>query len=244
MFVTRLVFCAIIATLFAPVRAAYVYTLTRGGAAPASSFYGYDLTSTVGTNQAVLNSRSFSVQAYANYGAVAAEAYTNCVGELGRNCNASAYAVAEFKDALTILGFGGYIEALLYYGSASLDGVDSRGSFAIGDQGVSWVGYRYRNGTDPASPKTIRFAFTANVPFMLFAHVEGTACQDGGVFCYSGSSDGEGRENFVQIRVLDLNNNPVTNFSYVTESGSPYYITGGTNASAPEPSTFCGGPQG
>jgi len=49
---------------------------------------------------------------------------------------------------------------------------------------------------------------------------------------------GEGYENFGQFKVFDLNNNPVSNFSYVTESGSPYNITGGTNASAPEPATF------
>jgi hypothetical protein len=235
MFVTRLVFCAMIATLFAPLRAAYVYTSAAGGTAPQCCYFYDNETHDVGTEKAVAYSRGFSAGAYANYGGVGANTYSNCVGVLGPRCSSFASAVAEFKDTLTILGVSGYIESQAFFRQHLLDG-NASGNFSIGDQYFSWLGGRYE--TFPASPGAMRFAFTADVPFTIFAHVEASACQDGGIFCYAGSSDGEGYENFGQFKVFDLTNNPVSNFSYATESGSPYNIAGGTNVSAPEPATF------
>ena len=234
MHVRRLVFCAVITTLFSPVRAAYLYTFASGASSSSTGSYP-DGTSNVGTDRAIAYSRTFSAYANASYGAVGADTYSNCVSALGLFCNSSAYAIAEFKDSLTILGFGGYIEAQVFFRSPSLDG-GSRGDFTMGNQSASWFGYT--RGTFPAPPQTIRFAFTANVPFTLFAHVEGRACQDGGYLCYSGSSDGEGYSSFRQFNVFDLNNAPVSNFNYVTESRNPYNIAGGTNASAPEAGTL------
>src|SRR6266851_4034457 len=147
MFVTRLVFCAIIATLFAPLRAAYIYTSAAEGTAPQCCYFYDNEAHDVGTDRAVVYSRAFSAGAYANCGGVDANTYSNCVGVLGPRCSSFASAVAEFKDALTILGASGYIEAQAFR-QHLLDG-DTSGNFSMGDQYFRWLGGRYE--TSPAS---------------------------------------------------------------------------------------------
>ena len=231
MLVGGLVFCALVAALFAPLRAAYIYTRVGGGSARSGE--NINATSFVGADSAIFDERSAEASAQASYGRVGVEAYSNCVFSLGLYCNGRVNATAEFSDALTFR-FSGYIEAQVYFFSGNLDG-ESTGALTIGTQSAQWFGGR---PPFPANPRTLRSPFTAGIPLTLFGHMDAFACQDGGYLCWNGSSYGQASGSFRQFAVFDLNNNPVSNFSYVTESRSPYNIAGGTNASVPEPATF------